>query len=158
MNLYDTAVDECRKGGTIEDIAARVAKRIDDDARTEAVARGIASAIYEARGKAKSGIKRSVNAPAVSRRSVGDASEAAASALLERWSMRDGRALGDWTGEELASEVQVARAQASGQMRLAAFYEALAKKAGSRTVRECVSSMDAERLWTNVSKTISAVA
>jgi hypothetical protein len=71
-------------------------------------------------------------------------------AILDRWVMRDGRKLGDWTGAELAKEAMLENAEATGHQKNATFYTQLAKIAEGQFVREKIAAKDAWNIWAGI--------
>jgi hypothetical protein len=71
--------------------------------------------------------------------------------LLDRWTMPDGRALGDWTGVELkpiaAEEGRLAR----GHQDKSKFYGELSTRAGNRAVRRAMKPAEVDELWKTIS-------
>lgn len=71
-------------------------------------------------------------------------------AILDRWVMRDGRKLGEWTGVELAKEAMLENAEAAGHQKNSSFYTQLSKIAEAQTVREKIAAKDAWAIWADI--------
>ena len=79
--------------------------------------------------------------------------------FLQKWIIFDGRSLGEVWGRELPKLADLARKIAKGETDNALFYDELATRVPSnRKVKSCVSSKEAEEIWTVISQTPMATA
>lgn len=133
-------------------------EKTDRQALTERLVwRGILDAIYAARHHDKIAVKRepvaariAANPSRVTLATLAAAAPVAQKSIFDAWHMPNGVPLGNWTGAELVVESERERRTGSGHLKVALFYQSLARKAGQRRVRDAVSESDARRLWAKV--------
>lgn len=131
-------------------------EKTDRQALTERLVwRGILDAIYAARHHDKIAVKRepvvasriAANPSRVTLATLAAAAPVAQRTILDTWRMPNGLPLGNWTGAELVVESERERRTGSGHLKVALFYQSLARKAGDRRVRDVVGVAEAIRLW-----------
>ena len=130
-------------------IRHRIAKEGLMDGLIESmIAVAINEAVYDVRHAAKWQMK--VNAPR-GLDAISSTSRAVLGSILDTWPTPDGQWLGDCLGEQLRDFAIVERDTASGHLRSAVFYEALAKIVpAQKRVRDCVKPGKAIELLKNI--------
>jgi len=128
LTIADLANEAAKKFKVISAGVKYMRSKMTTDMEEELIVRGLQSALYDARHHVREAIKFVPKGCSRDPRSQSLRSEIAGLSLYQTWVMRDGRLLGDYTGNELKSESEYERLQADGHMINSKFYAELAGK------------------------------
>ena len=128
LTIADLANEAAKKYKVISEGVKYMRSKMTTSMEEELIKRGLQAALYDARHHVREAIKFVPKGCARDPRSQSLRSSIAGLSLYQTWVMRDGRMLGDYTGNELKVEAQYERVQADGHMLNAKFYDTLGRK------------------------------